>query len=125
MQRKPITRKTPAHALVQTQMVAQFTAFEVVKVHGIISQPDDPDTCIVLPGEADPQKLKIKAGVVEWNLRRALVGALAGERVTALCGNKLCVRPDHLQVSKCRPRTRTRAEQEDKLCAGQPKTIDE
>lgn len=85
-------------AFAQTQIVARLVAREVVKALGMPVQPDDPDSCIVLPAAADPRKLWIMAGVVRWNLRRALVGALDDERVTAACGNERCMRADHLRL---------------------------
>jgi hypothetical protein len=89
-------------AFEQTQIVARLTASEVVRACGKPMLPGDPDTCIVLPDGVDPRKLWIMAGVVRWNLRRALVGALYGERITAACRNVLCVRADHLRLIRRR-----------------------
>jgi len=121
---RPIPSRSLVQAQAQTQLVAQLTAREVVKACGRASQPNNPDTCIILTAGADPRKLQIKAGVIRWNFQRALVGALEGERVTASCGNVLCVRPDHLRVSHRRRRTRTRAERSDNECAVRWRTID-
>ena len=89
-------------AFLQTQIVARLTAREVVRAYGMPMQPDDPNCCIVLPDGVDARKLWIMAGVVRWNLRRAVVGALDGERIIAACGNVLCVRADHLRLSHVR-----------------------
>lgn len=78
-------------------------ATRLVRMHGRVVG-GDADACIVL-AVANAKRVEFVVQGTKWNVQRALVMAPPDTVVRATCGNRLCVRVDHLEV---RPRKRRR-----------------
>jgi hypothetical protein len=86
----------------QVALLACEIARRIVQLHGVVAAPDNPDTCIILP-TSNTGRVSFDVSGTRWNVQRALLMAGENTVVRSLCKNKLCIRVDHLRMTKRRP----------------------